>query len=158
MAIPAVLGLENARGLIRDGEQLIVDGLRGVVIVNPDQRVLDEYKLRQEQTELEKNKLKRLKTAKSETIDGVPVELFANIELPNDVPGALEAGAEGIGLFRTEFLFLDRGDMPDEREQYEAYKKVVKGMGGRPVTIRTFDLGNDKDLRPESTTETARPR
>ena len=124
MAIPAVLGLENARGLIRDGEQLIVDGLRGVVIVNPDQRVLDEYKLRQEQIELEKNKLKRLKTAKSETIDGVPVELFANI---------------------------DRGDMPDEREQYEAYKKVVKGMGGRPVTIRTFDLGNDKDLRPEST-------
>jgi phosphotransferase system enzyme I (PtsI) len=150
MAIPAVLGLENARGLIRDGEQLIVDGLRGVIIVNPDQRVLDEYQLRKEQIELEKNKLKRLKTAKSETIDGVPVELFANIELPNDVPVALDAGAEGIGLFRTEFLFLDRGDMPDEREQYEAYKKVVKGMGGRPVTIRTFDLGNDKDLRPNN--------
>ncbi|MDP2881947.1 MAG: phosphoenolpyruvate--protein phosphotransferase [Azonexus sp.] len=150
MAIPAVLGLENARGLIRDNELLIVDGMRGVVIVNPDQRVLDEYQLRKEQIELERNKLKRLKTAKSETIDGIPVQLFANIELPGDVPMALDCGAEGVGLFRTEFLFLDRGDMPDEREQYEAYKKVVKGMGGRPVTIRTFDLGNDKDLRPNN--------
>lgn len=148
MAIPTVLGLENARGLIRDGEQLIIDGQRGVVIVNPDARVLEEYQLRRDQIELEKSKLKRLKSSKSETIDGVSIELFANIELPGDVPIALEAGAEGIGLFRTEFLFLDRGDMPDEREQYEAYKRVVKGMEGRPVTIRTFDLGNDKDLRP----------
>ena len=150
MAIPAVLGLENARSLIRDGELLIVDGLRGVVIVNPDQRILDEYHLRKEQIELEKSKLRRLKTAKSETIDGVEVQLFANIELPGDVPMALDCGAEGIGLFRTEFLFLDRGDIPDEREQYEAYKKVVKGMAGRPVTIRTFDLGADKDLNPEA--------
>ncbi|MBP5985799.1 MAG: phosphoenolpyruvate--protein phosphotransferase [Azonexus sp.] len=150
MAIPAVLGLENGRGLIRDGEQLIVDGLRGVIIVNPDQRILDEYQLRKEQIELERNKLRRLKTAKSESIDSVPIQLFANIELPGDVPMALDCGAEGIGLFRTEFLFLDRGDMPDEREQYEAYKKVVKGMGGRPVTIRTFDLGADKDLNPEA--------
>ncbi|MDD2663315.1 MAG: phosphoenolpyruvate--protein phosphotransferase [Dechloromonas sp.] len=151
MAIPAVLGLENGRGLIRDGEQLIVDGLRGVVIVNPDQRVLEEYQLRKEQIELERSKLKRLKSAKSESLDGVSVQLFANIELPGDVPVALEAGAEGVGLFRTEFLFLNRGDMPDEDEQYEAYKKVVKGMAGRPVTIRTFDLGADKDLRPETT-------
>jgi phosphotransferase system enzyme I (PtsI) len=150
MAIPAVLGLENGRALIRDGEQLIVDGLRGVIIVNPDQRILDEYQLRKEQIELERSKLKRLKTAKSETIDGVPIQLYANIELPGDVPMALDCGAEGIGLFRTEFLFLDRGDMPDEREQYEAYKKVVKGMAGRPVTIRTFDLGADKDLNPEA--------
>jgi len=149
MAIPAVLGLENGRALIRDGEQLIVDGLRGVIIVNPDRRILDEYQLRKEQIELERSKLKRLKTAKSETIDGVPVQLYANIELPGDVPIALDGGAEGIGLFRTEFLFLDRGDMPDEREQYEAYKKVVKGMGGRPVTIRTFDLGADKDINPQ---------
>ena len=149
LAIPSVVGMENARSLIRDGEQLIVDGNRGVVIVNPDQRVLEEYQLRKHQIELEKTKLKRLKTAPSQTIDGVDVKLFANIELPGDVPGALDAGAEGIGLFRTEFLFLDRGDMPDEQEQYEAYKKVVKGMGGRPVTIRTFDLGNDKDIRPD---------
>ena len=151
MAIPSIVGLENARALIRDGEQLIIDGTRGVVIVNPDPRILEEYQLRKNQIELERSKLKRLKTAKSETIDEVSVSLYANIELPGDVPVALEAGAEGVGLFRTEFLFLDRGDMPDEREQYDAYKKVVKGMNGRPVTIRTFDLGNDKDIRPEST-------
>jgi len=151
MAIPAVLGLENGRALIRDGEQLIVDGLRGVVIVNPDPRVLEEYRLRMEQIELEKSKLKRLKTARTESIDGLSIALHANIELPGDVPVALESGAEGIGLFRTEFLFLDRGDMPDEQEQFEAYKKVVKGMAGRPVTIRTFDLGADKDLNPEGT-------
>jgi phosphotransferase system enzyme I (PtsI) len=150
MAIPSVVGLENGRSLIRDGESMIVDGQRGVVIVNPDERVLEEYQLRKNQIELEDTKLKRLKSAKSQTIDGIEVHLHANIELPVDIPEALEGGAEGVGLFRTEFLFLDRGDMPDEQEQYEAYKKVVKGMGGRPVTIRTFDLGNDKDLRPDA--------
>ena len=144
MAIPAVVGLENARAAIRDGEALIIDGTRGVVIVNPDLRVLEEYQLRKNQIELEKSKLKRLKTAPSETLDGTAVQLQANIELPGDVPEALELGAEGIGLFRTEFLFLGRGDMPDENEQFEAYKKVIKGMAGRPVTIRTFDLGGDK--------------
>ena len=149
MAIPSIVGMENARALIRDGELMIVDGQRGVVIVNPDPRVLEEYQLRKNQIELEESKLKRLKTAKSQTIDGVQVQLFANIELPGDITEALELGAEGVGLFRTEFLFLDRGDMPDEQEQYEAYKKVVKGMAGRPVTIRTFDLGNDKDIRPD---------
>ncbi len=148
MAIPSIVGLENARSMIRDGELLIVDGTRGVVIVNPDPRVLEEYQLRKNQIELEKSKLKRLKNSKSQTIDAVDVQLFANIELPGDVPIALESGAEGIGLFRTEFLFLNRGDMPTEKEQYEAYKKVVKGMAGRPVTIRTFDLGNDKDINP----------
>ncbi|MCL2523198.1 MAG: phosphoenolpyruvate--protein phosphotransferase [Betaproteobacteria bacterium] len=150
MAIPSVGGLENARALIRNGEMLIVDGLRGIVIVDPDERVLEEYRLRKNQIELEASKLKRLKSARSQTIDGVEVALHANIELPVDIPEALEGGAEGVGLFRTEFLFLDRGDMPDEQEQYEAYKKVVKGMAGRPVTIRTFDLGSDKDLHPDS--------
>ncbi|MDR2837905.1 MAG: phosphoenolpyruvate--protein phosphotransferase [Azonexus sp.] len=150
LAIPSVVGLENARALIRDDEMLIVDGLRGVVIVDPDERVLEEYRLRKNQIELEETKLKRLKNAKSQTIDGIDVNLYANIELPVDVPEALADGAEGVGLFRTEFLFLDRGDMPDEQEQFEAYKKVVKGMGGRPVTIRTFDLGNDKDLHVDA--------
>lgn len=148
MAIPAVLGLENARAMIRDGERIIIDGLRGVVIVNPDPGVLAEYELRKNQIELERSKLRHLRSAPSETLDGVQVALHANIELPGDVAMALDGGAEGIGLFRTEFLFLNRGDFPDEREQYEAYKKVVKGMGGRPVTIRTFDLGADKDLNP----------
>ncbi len=149
LRIPAVLGLFNARQLIRDEEVLIVDGTRGVLIVNPDERVLEEYRLRKSQIELERNKLRRLKTARSTTLDGVDIDLYANIELPGDVSNALDGGAEGIGLFRTEFLFLDRGDMPTEEEQFEAYRTVVKGMGTRPVTIRTFDLGYDKDLHPE---------
>ncbi len=146
MAIPAVVGLRSARGLIRDDEMLIIDGTRGVVIVNPDERVLEEYRLRKSSLELERSKLRRLKTADSETLDGIPVSLQANIELPDDVDGALDSGADGIGLFRTEFLFLNRGDMPSEDEQFEAYRKVVKGMEGRPVTIRTFDLGADKAI------------
>jgi phosphotransferase system enzyme I (PtsI) len=143
--------LHNARQLIRDKETLIVDGTRGVIIVNPDQRVLEEYQLRKSGIELERSKLKRLKTARTASIDGIDVSLQANIELPSDVAGALEGGAEGVGLFRTEFLFLDRGELPTEDEQFEAYRKVVKGMEGRPVTIRTFDLGADKDLNPEGT-------
>ncbi|MCP5267439.1 MAG: phosphoenolpyruvate--protein phosphotransferase [Zoogloeaceae bacterium] len=151
MAVPAVLGLHNARELIRDKETLIVDGTRGVVIVNPDPRVLEEYQLRKSGLELERSKLKRIKTAKTTSLDGVDVNLLANIELPSDVPASLEGGAEGVGLFRSEFLFLDRGSLPSEDEQFEAYRKVVKGMDGRPVTIRTFDLGADKDLNPEGT-------
>jgi phosphotransferase system enzyme I (PtsI) len=138
LRIPAVLGLHNARQLIQDKENLIVDGTRGVLIVNPDARILDEYRLRKSQIELERTKLRRLKTAKSSTLDGVDIALHANIELPGDVANALDGGAEGVGLFRTEFLFLDRGDMPTEDEQFEAYRTVVKGMGGRPVTIPYF--------------------
>ncbi|MQY51865.1 phosphoenolpyruvate--protein phosphotransferase [Rhodocyclus tenuis] len=149
LRIPAVLGLHSARQLIRDKDTLIVDGTRGVVIVSPDAHVLEEYELRKSQIELERNKLKRLKTARSRTLDGISVDLHANIEVPADVAGALEAGAEGIGLFRTEFLFIGGGDMPSEDQQFEAYRKVARGMDGRPVTIRTFDLGNDKDPRPE---------
>jgi len=146
MGIPAVLGLHNARQLIRDKETIIVDGTRGVLIVNPDRRVLDEYQLKKSQFEIERAKLKLLKTARATTLDKVKIELLANIEEPSDVGAALESGAEGVGLFRTEFLFLGRGDMPGEDEQYEAYRKAVKGMDGRPLTIRTFDLGNDKAM------------
>jgi len=150
MGIPAVLGLHNARQLIHDKETLIVDGTRGVVIVNPDQRVLEEYQLKKSQFEIERSKLKLLKTARATTLDKVKIELMANIEEPGDVAAALESGAEGVGLFRTEFIFLGRGDMPSEDEQFEAYRKVVKGMEGRPITIRTFDLGNDKNAHSES--------
>ena len=146
MDIPAVLGLSNARQLIRDGERLIVDGTRGVVIVNPGQRILDEYGLRKTQLELERSKLKLLKTARATTLDKVKIDLLANIEGPDDVEAALEFGADGIGLFRTEFIALGRGEIPSEDEQFEAYRKTVKGMEGHPVVIRTFDLGNDKAL------------
>jgi phosphotransferase system enzyme I (PtsI) len=146
MDIPAVLGLSNARQLIRDGERLIVDGTRGVVIVNPGQRILDEYGLKKTQLELERSKLKLLKTARATTLDKVKIDLLANIEGPDDVEAALEFGADGIGLFRTEFIVLGRGEIPSEDEQFEVYRKTVKGMEGHPVVIRTFDLGNDKAL------------
>ena len=144
MAIPAVVGLRGAREAIKDGELLIVDGYRGVIIINPDERVLEEYRLRKTQIELECSKLKRLKKAESLTLDDVRIELLANIELPDDVQAAKDNGADGVGLFRTEFLFLNRREVPSEDEQYEAYRKVVKGMAGKPVVIRTYDLGADK--------------
>jgi phosphotransferase system enzyme I (PtsI) len=154
MAIPAVIGLHNARAMVRDGETVIVDGYRGVVLVNPDPRVLEEYQLKRSQLDLERSKLRRLLTTPSKTIDGTDISLLANIELPSDVEGALEYGAEGVGLFRTEFIYLDRRDMPSEDEQFEAYRKVLKGMGGRPVVIRTFDLGADKSLNAAERTQT----
>ena len=144
--IPSVVALHQARTLIRENEVLIVDGNNGVVIINPDKTVLAEYKLRGEQLELERAKLKRLKKTKTTTLDGTSVELHANIELPDDVAGARENGADGVGLFRTEFLYLNRGNLPDEEEQFEAYRRVVEEMDGRPVTIRTFDLGADKQI------------
>ena len=150
MGIPAVLGLHNARQLIRDKETLIVDGTRGVLIVNPDARVLEEYALKKSQVEIERSKLRLLKTARATTLDKVKIDLLANIEEPNDVSAVLDSGAEGVGLFRTEFIFLGRGDMPDEEEQFEAYRRAVKGMDGRPITIRTFDLGNDKNLHSDN--------
>ena len=142
--VPAVVATHNARQLIRDGELLIVDGTNHVVIVNPDRAVLAEYRLKQNEVDLAKQKLKRLRTKPAETLDGVRVELFANIELPDDLEQAVENGASGVGLFRSEFLFLNRDALPTEDEQFEAYRSVAAGMGGKPVTIRTFDLGADK--------------
>ena len=144
--IPSVMALHHARHLIRENELLIVDGEQGVVIVNPDKHVLAEYKLRQNQYSLEKQKLKRLKTARATTLDGAQIELHANIELPQDVAKVKESGAMGIGLFRSEFLFLNRDDLPSEEEQFLAYRKVAEDMRGLPVTIRTLDLGADKQL------------
>ncbi len=147
LAIPAVVGLHHARPLVREDDLLIVDGSRGVLIVEPDARVLEEYRLRKSELELERSKLKRLKTARATTLDGVDVALYANIELPQDIEQVKEVGADGIGLFRTEFLFMNRDDLPDEDEQYEAYKAVAKAMAGKPVTIRTLDVGADKATR-----------
>ena len=142
--VPAVVATHNARQLIRDSEMLIVDGDNNVVVVNPDRAVLAEYRLKQTERELERQKLKRLRTKRAETLDGVRVELFANIELPEDLAQTLENGAGGVGLFRSEFLFLNRATLPSEDEQFEASRAVAEGMDGKPVTIRTFDLGADK--------------
>ena len=144
--IPAVVALHNGRSLIRENEWLIVDGAHNVVIVNPDKAVLAEYRLKQEEFDLERQKLKRLKTKRATTLDGQTVELHANIELPGDVRDVLDSGANGVGLFRSEFLFLNRLGLPTEDEQFEAYRSVAVGLGGRPVTIRTFDLGADKNM------------
>ncbi len=144
--VPAVVATHNARQLIRDSEMLIVDGDAGVVIINPDRAVLSEYRLKQSELELERQKLKRLRTKRAETLDGVQIELYANIELPEDLAQTLDNGATGVGLFRSEFLFLNRDGLPSEDEQFEAYRAVAEGMEGRPVTIRTFDLGADKAI------------
>lgn len=142
--IPCIVALHHARQLVRENEIIIVDGTQGVIIVDPDPQVLAEYQLRQREFGLERQKLKRLRDTPARTLDGAEIELHANIELPGDVALAIESGATGIGLFRTEFLFLNRSDLPDEDEQFEAYRQVIQEMGGRPVTIRTYDLGADK--------------
>jgi len=146
LAIPAIVGLHHARGLVRENELLIVDGREGVLIVNPNEQVLNEYRLRQGKLEIERQKLRRLRTTPAKTLDGAEVELHANIELPQDIDDVRESGATGIGLFRSEFLFLNRGELPGEDEQFEAYRQVAQAMKGKPVTIRTLDLGADKSI------------
>jgi len=146
MSIPAIVALHHSRTLIREDELVIVDGTQGVVIVNPDKHVLAEYKLKQNQARIERDKLKRLRTAPASTLDGTQIQLQANIELPTDVEPVRASGASGIGLFRSEFMFMNRRDLPGEDEQYEAYRDVVEGMKGLPVTIRTLDIGADKAL------------
>ena len=146
MNIPAIVALHHSRQMIREDELIIVDGTQGVVIVNPDRHVLAEYRLKQNQARLERDKLKRLKTAPTATLDGTAVQLFANIELPGDIEAVRASGAHGIGLFRSEFLFMNRRGLPGEDEQYEAYREVVEGMKGSPVTIRTLDVGADKPV------------
>lgn len=145
--IPSIVALHHAHQLILEGDCLIVDGSQGIIIVNPDKYVLDEYRLRQSQFELEKQKLRRLKSVKAVTLDGTAIDLLANIELPGDLEQVKENGATGIGLFRSEFLFMNRDDLPGEEEQFEAYRTVAMQMRGKPVTIRTFDLGADKNLK-----------
>ena len=146
LGIPAIVGLHHAYQTITEGEVLIVDGERGLLIVTPDPLVLAEYRARQTELKAERKRLARLKSTPAATVDGTPIELFANIELPQDMAEVLEAGAQGVGLFRTEFMFLNRKDLPGEEEQFEAYREVAKAMQGRPVVLRTLDLGADKAL------------
>jgi phosphoenolpyruvate-protein phosphotransferase (PTS system enzyme I) len=147
LAIPAVVDMKFARPLIQDGDLLILDGARGVLIIDPDERILDEYRLKRSERVLERNKLKRLKTTRARTIDDEDITLFANIELPQDADEAREVGADGVGLYRTEYLFMNRDDLPDEDEQFEAYRSVVRSLPGKPITIRTLDIGADKEAR-----------
>ena len=154
MDIPAVVGAREASRIIRQDDWVVIDGDSGVVIVNPSSIVLEEYRFRQRQSELERERLSRLRHTPAVTLDGERVELLANIELPGDAIAALEAGAVGVGLFRSEFLFMNRdGELPGEDEQFEAYRAAVEGMQGLPVTIRTVDIGADKPLERMSANE-----
>jgi phosphotransferase system enzyme I (PtsI) len=147
MDIPAVVGARTCSQLVRQDDWVIIDGDSGVVIVDPSPIILAEYGFKQRQGELERGRLQRLLHTPAVTMDGERVQLLANIEMPEDAELALKAGALGVGLFRSEFLFMGRqGKLPDEEEQYQAYKRAVEGMKGLPVTIRTVDVGADKPL------------
>ncbi len=147
MDIPAVVGAREASRLIRQDDWIVIDGDAGAVIVDPPPIVLEEYRFRQRQGELERARLHRLRHTPAVTLDGQVVALEANIELPEDAETAIDAGAVGVGLFRTEFLFMNRGhELPGEDEQFEAYRAAVLAMNGLPVTIRTVDVGADKPL------------
>ena len=147
MGIPAVVGARGASRLVQQDDWIVIDGDAGVMLVNPSPIVLDEYRFRQRQDELDKTRLLRMLNTPSVTLDGQKVELLANIELPQDTQAALAAGAVGVGLFRSEFLFMGRKQHhPDEEEQYRAYCQALEGMQGLPLTIRTIDVGADKPL------------
>ena len=147
MEIPAVVGVRHASEMIRHGDWLILDGEQGVVVVAPGEQLLAEYRKLQTQGLKEVRKLQQLKHARTETLDRVDIELFANIELPEDAIQALKLGAVGVGLFRSEFLFMDRNQaLPDEEQQYQEYRRVVDLMHGLPVNVRTIDVGADKAL------------
>jgi phosphotransferase system enzyme I (PtsI) len=147
MDIPAVVGARSASQLIKQDDWVIIDGDAGVLIVDPSPIILAEYGFKQRQGELERERLNRLRHTPAVTLDGQKVELLANIEMPEDTRGAIQAGAVGVGLFRSEFLFMGRiGRLPDEEEQYLAYRQAIEGMQGLPVTIRTVDIGADKPL------------
>ena len=145
--IPAVVGARSASQLIRQDDWIIIDGDMGVVIVDPSPIILAEYGFKQRQGDLERERLTRLRHTPAVTLDGQKIELLANIEMPEDADTAIRVGAVGVGLFRSEFLFMGRqGDLPDEEEQFQQYRRAVEGMQGLPVTIRTVDVGADKPL------------
>jgi len=146
LGIPAIVAAHSATRYVSPGEQLIVDGKRGMLIIAPDRAIMDEYRRRQKDIARKRRELNRLKTSRAITRDRRRIALLANIELPADVRAAVQAGAEGIGLYRTEFLFMNRPAPPNEEEQFRAYTKVIKSLPGKPVTIRTVDLGADKQV------------
>ena len=146
LEIPAIVGVGNVMTTIKEGEEIIIDGEKGELFISPTPEIIAEYKEMREQFLAEKEALKNLKNLPATTIDGRTVKIQGNIGKPEDVDAVIEAGAEGIGLYRTEFLFMDTDHMPTEAEQYVAYKTVVEKMKGKPVTIRTMDIGGDKVL------------
>jgi phosphoenolpyruvate-protein phosphotransferase (PTS system enzyme I) len=146
LEIPAVVGLQNITATVKNGETIIVDGVEGIVIINPDKETIALYEVKKRNLELEKNKLKELVNTKTVTKSGKHIIVAGNIGSPEDVEKVIENGGEGVGLFRTEFLYMDRSELPGEEEQFEAYRYVAEKMSGKPVVIRTLDIGGDKKL------------
>jgi phosphotransferase system enzyme I (PtsI) len=159
LELPAVLGIPELLTRVKSGDQLVIDGYTGRVVIHPNRERLAQYERRSAEIEQEQKQLARLRKLPSMTTDGRRIGLFANLELPREVENALQAGAAGVGLLRTEFLYMNRPTLPTEDEQYETLREIVEGMSGRPVTIRTLDIGNDK-LAPalkDHMVETANP-
>ncbi|UXT31405.1 phosphoenolpyruvate--protein phosphotransferase [Staphylococcus aureus] len=146
LEIPAIVGTKLITQEVKQGDMIIVDGLNGDVIVNPTEDELIAYQDKRERYFADKKELQKLRDADTVTVDGVHAELAANIGTPNDLPGVIENGAQGIGLYRTEFLYMGRDQMPTEEEQFEAYKEVLEAMDGKRVVVRTLDIGGDKEL------------
>lgn len=146
LEIPAIVGTKSITQEVKQGDMIIVDGLNGDVIVNPTEDELIAYQDKRERYFADKKELQKLRDADTVTVDGVHAELAANIGTPNDLPGVIENGAQGIGLYRTEFLYMGRDQMPTEGEQFEAYKEVLEAMDGKRVVVRTLDIGGDKEL------------
>ncbi|MGB9678899.1 MAG: phosphoenolpyruvate--protein phosphotransferase [Thermoanaerobacteraceae bacterium] len=146
LEIPAVVGLGNVTKNISNGDLVVIDGLEGIVIINPEEEVIKKYEIKKKDYETKINKLKEQRDLPAITTDGKKVMLVSNIGTPNDVNSALNNGAEGVGLFRTEFLYMNRSSLPTEDEQFSAYKEVAEKMKGKPITIRTLDIGGDKEL------------
>ncbi|MGH6929235.1 MAG: phosphoenolpyruvate--protein phosphotransferase, partial [Dongiaceae bacterium] len=144
LGLPAVLGLADLVGAVRNGDAVIVDGSKGRVIARPKPSTLEEYERRRGEFARAERQLAGLRRLPAVTRDGTAVSLLANLELPRETEAALAGGAEGVGLLRTEFLFMNRPDLPDEEEQYQALRTIIKGMDGRPITVRTLDVGGDK--------------
>lgn len=146
LEIPAIVGLNDITASVESGDIVIIDGAKGIVIINPDEDVIQEYKVKKEAYDQEKEALKKLKNVKVVTKEGKHIEIVGNIGSKEDAVKVLENGGDGIGLFRTEFLYMDRDDMPSEEEQFSSYKYVLEKMGDKPVVIRTLDIGGDKKL------------
>lgn len=146
LEIPAIVGTKSITQEVKQGDMIIVDGLNGDVIVNPTEDELIAYQDKRERYFADKKELQKLRDADTVTVDGGHAELAANIGTPNDLPGVIENGAQGIGLYRTEFLYMGRDQMPTEEEQFEAYKEVLEAMDGKRVVVRTLDIGGDKEL------------
>ena len=146
LEIPAIVGTKEVTSIAKDGDIIIVDGLSGDVFLNPSEEVVAEYRAKAEAFAAQQAEWEKLKDSKTYTKDGHQVELAANIGTPKDLEGVVNNGAEGVGLYRTEFLYMDSHDMPTEEDQFEAYKAVLEGMNGKPVVVRTMDIGGDKEL------------